>query len=94
MGWGAPPGTMMNGATAVVRQESASHVEEIREHGVQAWEINFPMGEGASLKAKRDPCHEAEKFLRTNPIPGLRKNKSVAVRPLSCSTVNEEARFH
>jgi hypothetical protein len=49
----------------------------------------FLMGEGSSLEAKRDSSHEAEKFLRTNPIPGLRKY-GVLQLDLSCSTVNEE----
>ena len=51
--------------------------------------LMFLMGEGASLKAKRDSPQEAEKFLRTNPIPGLRKYKVLQL-DLSCSTVNEE----
>jgi len=40
--------------------------------GILVW-LMFLMGEGASLKAKRDSSHEAKKFLLTNPIPGLRK---------------------
>jgi hypothetical protein len=56
--------------------------------GILVW-LMFLMGEGASLKAKRDSSHEAEKFLRTNPIPGLRKYRVLPL-DLSCSTVNEE----
>jgi hypothetical protein len=47
------------------------------------------MSEGASLKANRDSSQEAEKFLRTNPISGLRKYKILKL-DLSCSTVDEE----
>src|ERR1700686_3589932 len=39
--------------------------------------------------AKRDSSHEAEKFLRTNSIPELRKYRVLQL-DLSCSTVNEK----
>src|SRR5689334_18048534 len=62
-------------------------------HGISSDEVSishlFLMGECPSLEAKRDSSHEAEKFLRTNPIPGLRKYKVLQL-DLSCSTVNEK----
>lgn len=49
----------------------------------------FLMGEGVSVKAKRDSSQEAEKLLRTNPILGLRKYQVLQL-DLSGTTVDEE----
>jgi hypothetical protein len=49
----------------------------------------FLMGECPSLKANGTRPTKLEKFLRMNPIPGLRKHKVLRL-DLSCSTVNEK----
>ena len=51
--------------------------------------LMFLMGEGVSVKAKRDSSQEAKKLRRTNPILGLRKYQDLQL-DLSGTTVDEE----